>query len=144
MLFWESQKSLTTLYEKMTECVRKKYNLTQVEFDILMFLHNNPQYKTATDIVKIRKLTKSHVSIGVSALQNKGYLSTHREDGNKKSVILTITEQANSLLADGEQVQIDFGKLLLDGFSKEEMDYCKKVFLRACENANKVLAERYH
>ncbi len=143
MLFWESQKSLTTLYEKMTECVRKKYNLTQVEFDILMFLHNNPQYKTAADIVKIRKLTKSHVSIGVSALQNKGYLSTHREDGNKKSVILTITENATSLITDGEQVQVDFGKLLLNGFSQEEMDHCKKVFLRACENANKALAEKY-
>lgn len=143
MIFWEGQKALTTLYEKMTESVRKKYDLTQIEFDVLMFLHNNPQYKTATDVVKIRKLAKSHVSLAISALQNKRYLSARHENGNKKTVVLAITENATTLISDGERAQIDFGKTLFDGFSQSEMDYCKKMFLRTCENANKTLAEKY-
>lgn len=37
-----------------------------------MFLHNNPQYNTAADIVKVRKSTKSHVSISLKDLEGKG------------------------------------------------------------------------
>ena len=43
-----------------------------MEYDILMFLHNNPQHNTAADIVKIRKSTKSHVSTSLKNLENKG------------------------------------------------------------------------
>ena len=39
---------------------------------ILMFLHNNPQYNTAADIVKVRKSTKSHVSTSLKDLEGKG------------------------------------------------------------------------
>lgn len=38
---------------------------------ILMFLHNNPQYNTAADIVKVRKSTKSHVSTSLKNLEGK-------------------------------------------------------------------------
>ena len=37
-----------------------------------MFLHNNPQYNTAADIVKVRKSTKSHVSTSLKDLEGKG------------------------------------------------------------------------
>lgn len=39
---------------------------------ILRFLHNNPQYNTAADIVKVRKSTKSHVSTSLKNLEGKG------------------------------------------------------------------------
>ena len=39
---------------------------------ILMFQHNNPQYNTAADIVKVRKSTKSHVSTSLKDLEGKG------------------------------------------------------------------------
>ena len=43
-----------------------------MEYDILMFLHNNPQHNTAAEIVKVRKSTKSHVSISLKNLESKG------------------------------------------------------------------------
>lgn len=84
MLFWEKQKLMVALYERETKGVCEKYGLTQIEYDIVMFLYNNPQYRTAADIVKIRRLAKSHVSIGVKLLAQKGIIAKHREDGNKK------------------------------------------------------------
>ena len=47
MIFWERQKSLTAFYEACTKPVRDAYDLTQMQFNILMFLHNNPQFDTA-------------------------------------------------------------------------------------------------
>ncbi len=38
-----------------------------------MFLHNNPQYSTAADIVKVRKSTKSHVSSSLKRLEEKDF-----------------------------------------------------------------------
>ena len=61
MHFWDMHKTITCYYEKLTKSVCDQYELTQMEYDILMFLYNNPQYRTAADIVKVRKSTKSHV-----------------------------------------------------------------------------------
>ena len=55
-----------------------------MEYDILMFLHNNPKYNTAADIVKIRKSTKSHVSTSLKALENKGLIERIQSTRNKK------------------------------------------------------------
>lgn len=142
MIFWERQKVLTAFYEHITKPICEKYDLTQIEYDIIMFLHNNPQYKTATDIVNMRKLTKSHVSAGVNLLENKGYVLRRYADGNKKSAILTITDCAKNVIADGERAQTTFGRLLFDGFSKSEISYCRNLFFRMCENANKVLTHK--
>ena len=46
MYFWDKHKTITTYYELLSGEVCDRYGLTQMEYDILMFLHNNPQYNT--------------------------------------------------------------------------------------------------
>lgn len=142
MLFWEKQKLLVALYENEAKGVCEKYGLTQIEYDIVMFLHNNPQYRTAADIVKIRRLAKSHVSIGVNLLAQKGMIAKHREEGNKKKVILTITDSAKGLVKDGEAAQMSFAKIIFDGFCDKEMNDFREMFSKMYENANKALSRK--
>ena len=59
------------LYERTVMPVCRAFGLTYMEFTVLMFLVNNPQYDTAAQIVKIRRLAKSHVSISVKGLQER-------------------------------------------------------------------------
>ena len=59
MQFWEHQKNFFSFYRTCTKEVCQNYDLTQMEFDILMFLANNPQFDTAAENVRIRKMTKS-------------------------------------------------------------------------------------
>ena len=40
-------KTITSYYELLSGEVCDQYGLTQMEYDILMFLHDNPQYNTA-------------------------------------------------------------------------------------------------
>lgn len=68
MNFFENQKTFSALYAALTEGVRKKYALTRADFDVLMFLYNNPQYDTAAQVVKYRRLVKSQVSVSVAEL----------------------------------------------------------------------------
>ena len=62
------------LYQDTVLPVCKKYGLTYMEFGVLMFLYNNPQYNTAAQIVSMRHIPKSHVSISVKSLMEKGLL----------------------------------------------------------------------
>ena len=51
MHFWDEHKTITRYYEMKMAGVCEKYDLRQMEYDILMFLYNNPKYNTAADIV---------------------------------------------------------------------------------------------
>ena len=117
MYFWDKHKTIISYYELLSGAVCDRYELTQMEYDILMFLHNNPQNNTAAEIVKIRKSTKSHVSTSLKTLENKG------------------------LVEAGLNAQKEFAKNVLSGMTEEEKHMCMKVFDKICNNAEKCLRE---
>lgn len=139
MQFWDLHKTITNYYEAVTKEVCKKYNLTQMEYSILMFLYNNPQYATAADIVKVRKSTKSHVSVSLKHLEEKGLVARIQSAENKKHVEIVLLEAASQVIEEGIQAQNTFGKAVFKGFSKEEIQMCNEMFLRICSNAEEQL-----
>ena len=101
MYFWDKHKTITSYYELLSGEVCDRYELTQMEYDILMFLHNNPKHNTAADIVKIRKSTKSHVSTSLKALENKGLIERIQSTRNKKHIEIVTLNKAESIIKDG-------------------------------------------
>ena len=57
-------------------------------FDILMFLGNNPAYKTASEIVEIRRLKANLVSVNVEKLVQEGYLTRCAVAGDRRKTEL--------------------------------------------------------
>jgi MarR family transcriptional regulator for hemolysin len=110
-----------SLYEKSVMPVCRAYSLTYMEFTVLMFLRNNPKYDTAAQLVKIRRLSKSHVSVSVKGLQEKGLVKGVYYPGNQKTLHLLLTEAANPIVEAGAQAQKEFGAMLVRGFSPEEV-----------------------
>lgn len=123
----------------ISEWSKKNYPIMPDEVpygsNIMMFLHNNPQYDTAADIVKTRMLTKSHVSAALKALEDKRYIERSHRNGNRKSVHLKITGAAESVVIAGENAQKNFAGKLFKGFSDAEFAQCRALFSRMCENA---------
>lgn len=78
MYFWDKHKTITSYYELLSGEVCDRYGLTQMEYDILMFLHNNPHHNTAAEIVKVRKSTKSHVSTSLKNWKIKDWLKEYK------------------------------------------------------------------
>ena len=91
MYFWDKHKTVTSYYEVLSGEVCDRYGLTQMEYDILMFLHNNPQHNTAAEIVKIRKSTKSHVSTSLKMLEEKGLVERIQEE--EKQMCMKVFEK---------------------------------------------------
>ena len=139
MFFWDQHKTLTNYYEVLTRDVCEKYELTQMEYDILMFLHNNPQHNTAAEIVKIRKSTKSHVSTSLKNLESKGLVERIQSKDNKKHIEITLLDQAETIIEAGLNAQKQFAQNVLNGLTEEETRLCIRVFDKICNNAEKQL-----
>ena len=122
------------LYEEMFSKVLKEYDLTQMEMDILLFLANNPEYDTASQIVSIRRLTKSHVSVSVEQLVQKGFLMRTYENGNSKVIHLRIEEEAQKVIASGRQCQKSFADLISEGISAEKLCIAEEVLKQMFDN----------
>lgn len=122
------------LYEQMVMPVCKEYGLTYMEFTVLMFLVNNPQYDTAAQITKIRRLSKSHVSLSLRGLQAKGLVTGHYFPGNQKKLHLCVTEIARPVVEQGKKAQKAFGAQLIRGFAEEEVEQLQSFIDRIHEN----------
>ena len=119
-----------------------RYGLTQMEYDILMFLHNNPQHNTAAEIVKVRKSTKSHVSISLKNLENKGLVERIQSETNKKHIEIVLLDKAELIVEAGINAQKEFAQDVLSGLTEEEKRMCINVFNKICNNAEEHLKEQ--
>ena len=139
MYFWDKHKTITSYYELLSGKVCDKYELTQMEYDILMFLYNNPQNNTAAEIVKIRKSTKSHVSTSLKNLENKKLIERKQSEENKKHVEIFLLDKAELIVEEGINAQKQFAQNVLSGLTEEEKDMCLRVFNKICNNAEEHL-----
>ena len=141
MYFWDKHKTITSYYELLSGEVCDRYELTQMEYDILMFLHNNPQLNTAAEIVKIRKSTKSHVSTSLKKLENRGFVKRIQSEDNKKHIEIVLLDRAALIVEAGLNAQKQFAQDVLSGLTEEERHMCIKVFDKICNNAEEHLRE---
>ena len=113
MFFGDQHKTITSCYEMLSRKVCEKYQLTQMEYDILIFLHNNPRHNTAAEIVKIRKSTNSHVSSSLKNHATRGLVKRVQSTDNKKHIEIVLLEAAIPIIEDGIKVQNEFAKTVL-------------------------------
>ena len=85
-------------YSKKCKPLCQELGLPQTAFDILMFLANNPEYKTASDIVEVRKIKANLVSVNVEKLVQEGYLKRETVKGDRRKTHLICTDKAQSNL----------------------------------------------
>ena len=141
MYFWDKHKTIISYYELLSGAVCDRYELTQMEYDILMFLHNNPQHNTAAEIVKVRKSTKSHVSTSLKKLENKGLVERIQSEDNKKHIEIVLMDKAELIVEAGINAQKRFAQNVLRGLTEEEKHMCINVFDKICNNAEECLRE---
>lgn len=106
-------RKISLAYSAVCKPFCKEFNLPQTAFDILMFLGNNPAYKTASDIVEIRHIKANLVSIHVERLVQEGYLIRRPVKGDRRKTELVCTDKARPVIERGRQLQNSFAENLL-------------------------------
>ena len=114
-------------YSRVLEPVCKQWELTQKELDILLFLYNNPRYNRAVDIVNLRGITKSHVSMSVSSLEEKKMLLCNAHPTDRRIVHLVLTDTGKRVAAYARQIQESFFETLYEGVDPEDLAVWNRV-----------------
>ena len=122
-------------YSAVCKPLCQELKLPQTAFDILMFLANNPDYKTARDIVEVRHIKANLVSMNVDKLVQEGLLERRAVPGDRRKTELLCTEKAGPIIARGRAVQNAFFKRLLDHVEPANQE----VFFRTMELIGKNL-----
>lgn len=112
-------RKIALAYSAVCKPLCRQLELPQTAFDILMFLGNNPDYKTASEIVEIRHIKANLVSVNVDRLVREGYLTRRGAEGDRRKTELLCTEKAQPIIARGRQLQNAFSERLFAGMDEE-------------------------
>lgn len=137
----ETAKKFSLAYRQVCRPLCRELGLPQTAFDILMFLGNNPAYKTARDIVEMRRIKANLVSVHVDRLVREGYLERQQVPGDRRKTLLLCTDKAQPVIAKGRLLQEDFFEELLDGMDEEERNAFSAALHRIGENLDAILEE---
>ena len=115
------------------------YGLNQLEIDILLFLHNNPELCTASDICRYRGLAKSNVSAAVERLRSRGVLEVLPAPDNRRQRILRFTGAARPMAEALAEIQRRTLEPLFDGFTAAEQQALQEYLCRVDANIQRQL-----
>ena len=133
--FWDDIAAMRSLYSAQLDAVGREFGLARVELDILLFLANNPQFDTATDIVERRCISKAHVSQSVKSLEQRGYLERRYVGDNRRTIHLRLLEGAQAAVDAGRRAQTRCFASLLEGFGEDEVEQLRSFLGRISDNA---------
>lgn len=122
-------------YVQLCKPLCQELGLPQTAFDILMFLGNNPSYKTASDIVEVRHIKANLVSVNVDKLVQEGLLDRRPVPEDRRKTELVLTENAQPIVERGRALQEAFFDRLLQGIEATQL----KGFYQTLEQMGKNL-----
>ena len=125
-------------YARLMDPICKKWNLTRNELDVLLFLHNNPEYDRAVDIVQNRGLSKSHVSLSINNLESRGFLTRREDPADRRTVHLALTEEAMPIVEKGQLSQRQFFSYIHKGVTQEQIDLMMDFARKVSENIKNI------
>ncbi|MCI7812377.1 MAG: MarR family transcriptional regulator [Lachnospiraceae bacterium] len=137
--FWNSMHLAKKLYDRKLEPVCEKYQMARMELDILLFLSKNPGFDTATDIVDRKRFAKSHVSLSLKTLEERGYIQRVCYPENRKTVHLKLLPEAALIVQSGQEAQREFMKAAFGTFGEQEWREIGVMFEKIAENIRREL-----
>lgn len=132
--FWDNVLLFKGLYDRTLDPVAQRWNLTRMELDLLLFLHNNPGSATAAEAARLRQWTKSHVSAAVHSLKARGLLAAEHPQGNRKTLRLTPLSAAGPILQEGREAQCAFFQAMRRDFTPEEEQALEAISKKIARN----------
>lgn len=137
--YLETVQKISLAYNAKCKPLCQKLKLPQTAFDILMFLANNPDCKTASDIIEIRKIKANLVSVNVDKLVKEGYVERKSIENDRRKTELIYTEKALPIIKKGRKLQKSFFEQLFKGTDEEKQKIFFETIKTMSENADIIL-----
>lgn len=134
--YFDAMASAKKSYSKLLDPICQEWKLTRNELDIILFLSNNPEYDRAADIVSHRGIAKSHVSLSVASLEEKGLLLRRLSEQDRRTVHLELLDRGQIIAAQAREKQMQYFSALYQGISREEFEIWRKITQKVRDNLN--------
>lgn len=134
----EFARKMALAYTAVCRPLCQEMKLPQTAFDILMFLYNNPEYKTARDIVEIRNIKANLVSVNVEKLVQDGYIERQAVEKDRRKTELICTQKALRFRNGAEAAQ-EFAERLMMGLSDEDQKKLAIYFSQMEKNLDQII-----
>ena len=125
---------ISRAYTRSCKALCHELDIPQTAFDILMFLANHPEYKSARDIVEIRRIKANLVSINVERLVQEGLLVRREVAHDRRKVELELTEKAAPIVERGRTVQKQFIDTMLQGIDETTLAAFRAALMQMEKN----------
>lgn len=125
---------ISRAYTRSCKALCHELDIPQTAFDILMFLANHPEYKSARDIVEIRRIKANLVSINVDRLVQEGLLVRREVAHDRRKVELELTEKAAPIIKRGRAVQKQFIDTMLQGIDETTLAAFRTALMQMEKN----------
>lgn len=128
-------KYIFKVHDKFCESISTKYDLTNLELNILFFLKSNVKLDTAREISEKLHLSKSNISDAVDNLTQKGYILGIQDKKDRRYIHLKLQEKADKILENALVVHEEFVKCITKDISQDKLDIAREVLEQILENA---------
>ena len=132
--YFDAMASAQKSYGKLLEPICQEWKLTRNELDVMLFLYNNPEFDRAADIVSHRGIAKSHVSLSVANLEEKGLLRRRFSQQDRRTAHLELLEQGRYIAARAKEKQNQYFSAIYQGVSPEEFEIWRNISQKVREN----------
>lgn len=137
-IFFDHASKLIEAYHVMLSPLCKKITIPPLALDILLFVANHPHNATARDVCAVRGLKSGIVSVHIERLEEDGYIERTTSENDRRSLILTTTEKAQEIIAEGRQIQKTFAIRLLKGIDEEQLRIWETIMRTIDANVDEV------
>lgn len=131
------------LYNKMKYKISKKHGISKTSFDVVMFLHNNSEVKTAEEICRMRGIKPAIVSVQIDRLIKDDFVVRAVDVNDRRRQLLTLSDKVKPITDEGVIMQKYYNEKLFEGVDPEE----QRIYIRTLEkmlvNINKCEKERF-
>ncbi len=135
----EFTRNALCIKQKITENVGKEFSLPPIEVDILCYVYVCAKSTTASKIERERNIKKNTISIHVESLVEKGYLTRHEHDDDRRLVNLVPTEKAIEIAKKYIKETKALKKKLFAGLQDEDIEKLQQIFGILNQNAKQIL-----
>ena len=130
-------KYIFRVHDKLYEKVLKKYNLTNLELNILFFLKSNCEVDTARDMAEKLNLSKSNISDAVDSLTKKGYLMGVQDEKDRRYIHLKLQNSVDIILDEAFVINENFVEEITKDIPQEKLDIARDVLEEVLKNVIK-------
>ena len=112
------------LYQELLSPICKKYDLTDNEIMILLYIADEKTADTAKELISSLKIKKSVVSMSIKDLEERELVHSSYSETNRKIQHLEVDEKACEIISEAKKIQEEYYDIITKGLGKTE----KKIF----------------